>query len=211
MKDQLIKLGVNSKRAAEIEPILLELISTYQLPKEALPEFISNVLHESGMFTIKAENMNYSTPARLVAVWPSRFTLTKEPNKRDANLFINKPRELANLVYGGRMGNMQTNDGFDFRGGGFAQITGRDAYTLFTRFVNLRDLSKRTIQEVAQLVQTNDIWAMDSALWFFCEFKNLEQMAIDGKFKELVKRWNGGFIGMKERSDLYNQAEILFT
>lgn len=212
-QEQFFKLSpsIPSIRAGQLVELINKYIDIYKFPEEAMPEFIANVIHESGVFSIKAEHMNYSTPSRLVDVWPSRFTLTNEPSKRDARNYINKPKDLANLVYGGRMGNIQPTDGYDFRGGGFAQITGRDAYTLFTRFVNLRDLTKRTINEVATLVQNNDEWAFDSAFWFFCEFKNLEQMAIDGNFKELVKRWNGGFIGLQERENLYEKAKTILS
>ncbi len=62
------------------------------------------------------------------------------------------------------------------------------------------------MQQVAELVQTNDYWAMDSAFWFFCEMKNLEQMAIDDKFKDIIKRWNGGFIGLADRESKYKKV-----
>ena len=170
-------------------------------------EFIANCAHESGGFRIRKESLNYTRPERLVAVWPSRFTKTGEPGKRDARLWVNKPTELANFVYGGRMGNIQPNDGSTFVGGGFAQITGRDAYTLYTRFINNRDGSKFTVQQMAKNVQETDQWAFDSALWFFCEYKNLEYMAIQDNFREVVKRWNGGFVGMDDRLKYYERAK----
>jgi putative chitinase len=105
------------------------------------------------------------------------------------------------------MGNVQPGDGSLFIGGGFAQITGRDAYTMFTRFVNTRDLSKRSIAEIAKLVQSEDLWAFDSALWFFCEYKNLEQLALQDNFRELVRRWNGALIGYSDRLEYYERAK----
>lgn len=174
-------------------------------------EFIANCAHESGGFRIRKESLNYTRPERLIQVWPSRFTLTGETGKRDARLWVNKPVELANLVYGGRMGNIQTGDGAAFVGGGFSQITGRDAYTMFTRFVNSRDLTKRTIIEVAKLVQETDLWAFDSALWFFCEYKNLEALATQDNFRELVKRWNGGSVGMADRIKYYERAKAVLV
>lgn len=174
-------------------------------------EFIANCAHESGGFRIRKESLNYTRPERLVAVWPNRFTLKGEPGKRDARLWVNKPNELANLVYGGRMGNIQTGDGAAFVGGGFSQITGRDAYTMFTRFVNSRDLTKLSIVEVAKLVQTTDKWAFDSALWFFCEYKNLEALAAQDNFRELVKRWNGSNIGYEDRMKYYERAKAVLV
>lgn len=65
------------------------------------------------------ENMNY-TAKRIRQVWPSR---------PEAVQFAGKPRELANSVYGGRLGNrVGTDDGWLYRGGGVDQLTGRDNY-----------------------------------------------------------------------------------
>lgn len=174
----------------DVANALIKCIDIYKMPQDSLEFFLANILHESGNFTIKSENMNYKTPERLIAVWPSRF------NKNNAPQYINNPSKLANFVYNGRMGNVQPNDGFNFRGGGFAQITGRDAYTAYTTYLNRRDLTKRTIAEVSTLVMTDVYWAMDSAFWFFIHFKDLVGVT---DFRTVVKRWNGGFIGMEDR------------
>lgn len=199
--------NLSIQRCKQITDSLNKAIQTYNIPYAALPEFIANVAHESGEFTIKAENLNYTTPERLVAIWPSRFTVKGEKGKNNAKDFVRNPAKLANEVYNGRMGNkIGSNDGYAFRGGGFAQITGREAYLKYLEFVCEREESNRTPEEIASLVQTNDDWAMDSAAWFFCEFKNLEQLAIDDNFLALVKRWNGGTIGIEERKKYYNRA-----
>ncbi|CAB4126241.1 COG3179 Predicted chitinase [uncultured Caudovirales phage] len=170
-------------------------------------EFIANVAHESGEFSIRKESLTYTHPNRIVAVWPTRFNLTGLNNKFNANAYVNNPKALANVVYGGRMGNVQTDDGYNFVGGGFAQITGRDAYTMFTSFINSRDNTRFTITQVAKLVQSDDQWAFDSAFWFFAIFKNLEELATQDNFRLLVKRWNGGFIGLEQRQKYYELAK----
>ncbi len=69
--------------------------------------------------TPKRENMNYRA-ARIAQVWP---------NRPEAVKFAGKPKELANSVYGGRLGNRPgTDDGWNYRGGGVDQLTGRDNY-----------------------------------------------------------------------------------
>lgn len=204
--------GLTLKRSDEILAAFLTYARRYNvLNMDVLEEFLANLLHESGNFTIMVENLNYTTSQRLVAIWPSRFTITNEPGKHNARNFVRNPRLLANTVYNGRMGNrVGTDDGFNYRGGGFAQITGLDAYQQFTTFINRRDNTNLTINQVANLVQTDTNWAMDSAYWFFCEFKNLEQLAINDDYRTIVLRWNGGFIGMPDRLNKLNQIKALF-
>ncbi|WP_024340966.1 peptidoglycan-binding protein [Bradyrhizobium japonicum] len=70
------------------------------------------------------ENLNYTTPAAMMRAWPRRF-----PTTASTVPFLRKPRKLANQVYNGRMGNRPgTDDGYDFRGRGGSQTTGREGY-----------------------------------------------------------------------------------
>jgi putative chitinase len=105
-------------------------------PREMEPRHLAYCLatafHEvGGTMQPILENMNYTTAARIRAVWPSRF-----PTIESAQPFVRQPQRLANHVYGSRMGNRPgTDDGFRFRGRGFVQITGRDNYTRAGRFL----------------------------------------------------------------------------
>src|SRR5262245_51354881 len=66
------------------------------------------------------ENMNYSAP-RLLQVFPTHFTPAQ------ATALQHQPRLIADKAYNGRMGNRPgTDDGWNFRGQGFSQLTGRD-------------------------------------------------------------------------------------
>lgn len=207
MQIKAICQTLSDEKAQKIASIINKVAISYKLTNDMLQEFIANLAHESGEFSIKAENLNYSTASRLVAVWPSRFNLFGTGGRLNANNYVHNAKLLANTVYNGRMGNIKgTNDGYDLRGGGFCQLTGREAYTLYTAYINRTRGAKYTINEIANLVMTDDEWAMDVSAWFFCEYKNLEQMATDDKFKEIVQRWNGGFIGMADRNKYYQRA-----
>ncbi len=89
--------------------------------------FLAQVLHETGRLRVVRESMTYTTAARIRGTWPSRF-----PSIVTALRFVRKPVDLAEKVYGGRMGNQRNGvgdgDGFRYRGGGFGQLTGYDNY-----------------------------------------------------------------------------------
>jgi|SRR5579885_2756547 len=80
------------------------------------------------------ENLNYSSAARLRAVWPSRFR-----DKSDAELaaLVHNPENLANAVYMGRMGNDQPGDGYRYRGRGLLQTTGKGLYRELSQYVGI--------------------------------------------------------------------------
>ena len=84
---------------------------------------MARISHESGAGDEVVENMNY-TAGRMMQVWPSRF-----PSLASAQAYAGNPRALANKVYNGRMGNTPgSDDGWNFRGRGAAQTTGREGY-----------------------------------------------------------------------------------
>jgi predicted chitinase len=70
------------------------------------------------------ESLTYTTAARLRKVWPARFR-----NKTDAQLshLLRNPVALGDAVYMNRMGNTMPGDGYNYRGGGFLQTTGKYA------------------------------------------------------------------------------------
>ena len=88
--------------------------------------FLAQVLHETGDLTIVRESMTYTSAARITAIWPRRFTLAS------AARFVRRPADLAEDVYGARMGNQRDGigdgDSYAYRGGGFPQLTGYDNY-----------------------------------------------------------------------------------
>lgn len=89
--------------------------------------FMGQVLVESDDLTAFRENMNYSAE-RLMAVWPSRFKTIELARQYERN-----PQKLANFVYANRMGNggPETNDGWNHRGAGWIQLTGKTNQELF--------------------------------------------------------------------------------
>lgn len=185
------------KRAAYLADKINFIAPVYRMyTPDILHEFIANIAHESGGFRLKAENMNYSV-SRLRQVWPSRFK-----DAVTAALYAHNPQALANLVYGSRMGNKPgTNDGYDFRGGGFIQLTGRDMYTRYANHLGVAP----TV--AAHLVREDDYYALDSAFWLFAIEKKLIMYAVSDNFERVVRGINGGVIGLTDRKVYYERAK----
>lgn len=180
--------------------------------KTEFDEFLANITQESGEYSVMTENMNYR-PERLAEVWPNDFAtiiLAKNSKGQDIRIvkpnalalkYARKPVELANFKYGSKYGNRPgTNDGFDFCGGGYIGLTFRDTYQQYTDFVNKRDKTNLTVNQVAKLVKSEEAWAMDSAYWFFYVLKSLKDEAQRNEWLKIVKSINGGYIGLRDRN-----------
>lgn len=158
--------------------------------------FFAQLSHETGNFKRFEENLNYSAE-RLVAVWPKRFTA------ESAKAYHRNPEKIANKVYGGRMGNGDVNsgDGWKFRGRGAIQLTGRFNYQQFSVFVD-----DHSILENPDSVATK--YAFDSAMNFFKK-KNIWQLCEEGFSNEVIKLVtkviNGGTNGLGHRIELTNK------
>jgi len=94
---------------------------------------LANIKKESGFKPI-SENLNYTSTARLKEVFPSK---TKNLSDEELKKYTNNPEGLAELVYGGRMGNTEPGDGFKYRGRGFIQLTGKNNYASMGAALNL--------------------------------------------------------------------------
>ena len=93
---------------------------------------MAQISHECGAGHDVVENLNYSA-GRMMQVWPSRF-----PTMASAQPYAGNPRALANKVYNGRMGNAAgSDDGWNFRGRGAAQTTGREGYARLAKATGL--------------------------------------------------------------------------
>jgi putative chitinase len=93
---------------------------------------MAQISHECGAGHDVVENLNY-TPMRMMEVWPSRF-----PTLAMANPYAGNPIALANKVYNGRMGNLPgSDDGWNFRGRGASQTTGREGYERLAKATGL--------------------------------------------------------------------------
>jgi putative chitinase len=154
------------------------------------PQLVAHVMaqisHECGAGRDVVENMNY-TASRLMQVWPSRF-----PTLASAQPFAGNPRTLANKVYNGRMGNRTgSDDGWNFRGRGGAQTTGREGYE--------RVKSATGLDVIAQPdLLIDPAHFLNCAVSDFINCGCLPYAAADDVVG-VTRRLNGGTIGLAER------------
>lgn len=160
-----------------------------------LIDFIAECSEETGGMTRVVESGAY-TAARAHEVWPRLF-----PTVADAVPFVMNERLLFNKTYGGRLGNHLPDDGYNFRGRGMIQLTGRDWYTKIGavtqigsdgRMVTGLDLVNNP-DLVAHPVHT---LACAAAFW---KLAGVSKLANVGNFEGEVRRINGGLTNMAAR------------
>lgn len=155
-----------------------------------LAHFLAQTGHESGGFKATTENLNYGAKG-LLGIFKKYF-----PTEAKAKEYERKPEKIANLVYGGRMGNgpEASGEGYKFRGRGYIQLTGKDNYKAFDAVV------PEDILANPDLVATK--YPLLSAAWFFHKnglHKIADKGATDAVVTEVTKRVNGGTIGLADR------------
>lgn len=166
-----------------------------------ISHFLAQCAHESGNFSVKQENLNYSAK-RLQEVFGRYFTTHAK-----ALLYERKPVKIASLVYGNRMGNgnEQSLEGYKYKGRGYIQLTGKNNYLLFDKSLNESGLEIDIIGN-PDLVATT--YPLISAAWFFNK-NNLNEIADLGGTKEIItrvtKKVNGGTHGLDSRISYFNK------
>lgn len=114
--------------------------------------FIGQWGHETGGLTIVQENMAY-TASNLLSVWPNRYPSNPAGKAKAALHAKLGGKFVANYNYGGRLGNRgtATNDGWDYRGRGFVQMTGRENYAWHASELNIDLLAHPELAERADV------------------------------------------------------------
>ena len=123
----LIVAGIAPTQARQFLEPLAEACNTYAIDTPArLAGFVAQCRVESRDFTALEENLNYRSPERLRAIFPSRVHSMADA----AALVAQGPRAIANRVYAGKNGNGDeaSGDGWKYRGRGLIQLTGRANY-----------------------------------------------------------------------------------
>ncbi|MDZ7892337.1 MAG: glycoside hydrolase family 19 protein [Rhodoferax sp.] len=193
----LVRCEVKPKVAAEWSSVFADVIQerSFNLGDLEMDDFLGQVLHESAGLTRFTENLNYSAE-RLCQVWPSRF-----PTIADARPYANNPEALANRVYGGRMGNTESGDGWRYRGRGPIQLTGKDNYAAVSELIG------QDLVVLPELMEQPRYSLEATIAWW--EDRIPDHMI--GDPLKVTKRVNGALIGLNDREHLASLAQGAFA
>jgi putative chitinase len=167
-----------------------------------IAHFLSQCGHESGNFKVVNENLNYGAKG-LLGLFKKYF-----PTEAKALEYERKPEKIANLIYGGRMGNgpEASGEGYKFRGRGYIQLTGKDNYSAFDKVV------AEDIVANPDLIATK--YPLLSAAWYWNSRKInsvCDQGATEEVVKKVTKLVNGGDIGLADRLKHFKEFHSLLA
>ncbi len=199
--EMLMEMGVAQAAAQQYMSDLEQVLPKYGIAdsKIRLAHFFSQVLHESGFLRYDMENLNYSAKA-LRAVFGKYFK-----TKNVAEAYARQPEKIANRVYSNRMGNGNeaSGDGWKYRGRGLIQLTGKNNYKAFAKWIN-----DPRIMDDPDLVASE--YAVQSAV-FYWDRNNLNKIADKDDVTKMTKRITGGSNGLTHRTELLTKAKGLLT
>jgi putative chitinase len=154
-----------------------------------LAHFLAQCGHESAGFKAIQENLNYSADG-LKKIFPKYF-----PGNL-AEGYAKNPEKIASKVYGSRMGNGDetTKEGFKFRGRGYIQLTGKDNYTKFAKFIGEDTVANPDLVATKYPLASAAFFFDSNKLWAICD-----KGADDATVTAVTKRVNGGTIGLPDR------------
>lgn len=160
-----------------------------------LAHFLANVHHETGGFEAEIENLNYSA-LRLRQVFPKYFKTDDT-----AREYAYKPMNIANRVYANRMGNGSeaSGDGWKYRGRGSLQLTGKDNYREFSKFINSDVVNNPDM--------VTSVYYWESALFYFTRNKLWDKAkgTTQADVKAIRKAINGGYNGLPHVQELFTK------
>lgn len=154
-----------------------------------LAHFLSQCGHESGGFKLTTENLNYSVDG-LKKVFPKYF-----PGDLAAS-YAKNPEKIASRVYASRMGNgdESSKEGYKFRGRGYIQLTGKNNYTQFSKFIGEDCLANPDLVSTKYPLASAAFFFNFNKIWSICD-----RGSDDAAVTAVTKAVNGGSIGLADR------------
>lgn len=171
-------------------------VGAFNLGGRELDDFVGQVLHETQRLDVLEEALSYSADrirqiggqSPVGSRWRSLVPI--------ADKIARRPREFANAVYGGRLGNTEPDDGFKYAGRGIPQVTGKDNYRL------LEQLTGLPLLDNPEMLSDPDTAMRCGILWWE---RKIPDEAIDS-IERVTRAVQGGQRAIDERRDLTAKA-----
>lgn len=181
---QLIAAGIGPTQAKLFADPLTAACKRFDIDSSArIAAFVGQCMVESGLFVHTEENMFYSDPARLASIFKGVF----HGSAAEAVSYTKNPQKCGNHVYANRAdlgnGDEASGDGWNYRGRGVIQLTGKAAY----RNAAIA-LGHDYVVHPELLAQPED--ACLSAAWFW-HSKNLNSLADANAIDAITRAVNG--------------------
>ncbi len=171
-------------------------LDRYGIAKLANPALV--LAHAMGQFSEECgcglemiESLNY-TAVRLRQVFPTHFTPSM------AQRWAHNQKMIGEIAYGGRMGNAPppSSDGFDFRGAGLSQVTGREGFATLQKKIDEMNAGFNVLDNPELIVDPAHTFECGIADWIVCGcLPHAERDDTLGETRAL----NGGTNGLGER------------
>lgn len=190
---------LGAERLAEFLPHINAVLITREInTTRRVAMFLAQCAHESNGFATLEENLNYGA-AGLSATWPRRF-----PSDVAAS-YARKPEAIANRAYADRMGNGNeaSGDGWNYRGRGIIQITGRENYQKAGNALGMDFIASPGLLTLPE-------WAVKTAGWYWA-VRRINTAADAGSVERATKLINGGTNGLNDRQNRYQSALAALT
>ena len=157
----------------------------------AIAHFLAQASEECGQGLEMTENMNY-TAERLLQIFPTHFTPSM------AERWAHNPRMIADIAYGGRMGNAPppSDDGWRYRGAGLSQVTGREGYGKLQLFLMEHGVEYNILENPELIIDPAHTLECGVADWIVC---GCLPFALSDDILGETKHLNGGLNGLSER------------
>jgi putative chitinase len=166
-----------------------------------LAHFLAQCGHESGGFKLVTENLNYSKDG-LTKIFPKYF-----PGNL-AESYARQPEKIGSRVYANRMGNGDeaSKEGFKFCGRGYIQLTGKENYSKFSKFIGEDCIANPNLVATKYALASAAFFFNSNNLWTICD-----KGADDATVTAVTKRVNGGTIGLADRIKHFKEYYSLLS
>lgn len=184
--------------------------------KEDLWHFLSQTGHETGGFTtLNVTESTYWTTASKLAATYSKFTMDSteaatNPNRYYAPDYLQNSSGVANIAMCCNHGNgdVESGDGYKYRGRGIIQLTWKGNYSAFKDWYNSQYEDQIDPVGDPDIISSNDTLGIISGMWYY-KTKIVDNITIDSTttVKKVTKKINSALKHLTDRENKFEKAK----